>query len=78
VYFFFSHEYTDTPSDSKDIVISVNSFQSKIIRVKVGMMIIYVKEKKQPWENRNVLVWSIYSINVVDGWSQTVFLSPLF
>lgn len=37
--FFFScsssHEFTDTPAGSSDVVVAMNSFKSKIIRIKV-------------------------------------------
>lgn len=32
----FSHEYTDSPVDSNDVYVVIDSFKSKIIRVKVG------------------------------------------
>lgn len=32
---FDRHEMTDTPQESDDVVVSINSFKSKIIRVKV-------------------------------------------
>lgn len=38
VFFFscsFSHEFTDTPAGSSDVVVAMNSFKSKIIRIKV-------------------------------------------
>ncbi|XP_052105584.1 UDP-glucose:glycoprotein glucosyltransferase 1-like [Mytilus californianus] len=47
IYDITSHEHTDTPSDSDDVVISMNSFKSKIIRVKV--------EKKEDKKNEDLL-----------------------
>jgi len=35
-FFRFSHEFTDSPSDSPEVVIVMNSFKTKIIKVKVS------------------------------------------
>ncbi|XP_045201595.2 UDP-glucose:glycoprotein glucosyltransferase 1-like isoform X2 [Mercenaria mercenaria] len=40
-----SHEYTDTPAGSKDVIVTINDFKSKTIRVKVGKKPGMEKEK---------------------------------
>lgn len=42
-----SHDYTDTPEGSKDVIVTINNFKSKVIRVKVS--------KKPGMENEKLL-----------------------
>ena len=34
-FIFSSHEYTDSPADSPDVIVVIDSFKSKIIKMKV-------------------------------------------
>lgn len=36
IYEILSHEMTDTPENSKDVIVAISSFKSKTIRIKVG------------------------------------------
>ena len=39
--FFSSHDYTDSPSDSPEVITVIDSFKSKIIKVRVGLIYNY-------------------------------------
>ena len=40
--FFCSHDYTDSPSDSTEVITVIDSFKSKIIKVRVSTWFIYL------------------------------------
>lgn len=39
---FFSHDGTDSPADAGDVIVVLNSFHSKIIKVRVSVFLTYV------------------------------------
>ncbi|KAH9487627.1 UDP-glucose:glycoprotein glucosyltransferase 1, partial [Bulinus truncatus] len=64
IYKIDSHEFTDSPNNSSDVFISVNSFKSKIIRIKVS--------KKPDKMNMNLLQDDDDSGGIWDSISNTI------
>ncbi|XP_064638451.1 UDP-glucose:glycoprotein glucosyltransferase 1-like isoform X2 [Lineus longissimus] len=61
IYDITSHEYTDSPSDSTDVIAMIDSFKSKIIKVKVTKKPEHIREDLLQTEDKNGGIWDSIS-----------------
>ncbi|XP_029640881.2 LOW QUALITY PROTEIN: UDP-glucose:glycoprotein glucosyltransferase 1-like [Octopus sinensis] len=68
IYEILSHEMTDTPAGAKDLVVAINSFKSKTIRIKVGKKSDKVNEELlKDDEDESMGIWDSISSSFGGG-----------
>ncbi|GAB1602450.1 UDP-glucose:glycoprotein glucosyltransferase 1-like [Argonauta hians] len=69
IYEILSHENTDTPAGAEDLVVAINSFKSKTIRIKVGKKSDKVNEEllKDDEDDSNMGIWDSISSSFGGG-----------
>uniref|UniRef100_A0A669EAF0 UDP-glucose ceramide glucosyltransferase-like 1 n=1 Tax=Oreochromis niloticus TaxID=8128 RepID=A0A669EAF0_ORENI len=79
IYKIYSHDGTDSPADSDDIVVVLNNFKSRIIKVKVGSLAMHGGKTEEPKQDKEdtINIFSVASGHLYERFLRIMMLSVL-